>query len=199
MRSSCEGYRKAGNFLSSLLHLVSIDWKWESFIFFFLLGGMFQPCPAKEIQAIFKKDIHYLEVWVLVSHFSEKVSLIQELLPEIGLKNNTLLYYACVCLKLHFCAGQRTDFSRLIKHDLFLKLYKFLKRLLQASVEASTRARSQSYWVHPYASYLGSRDGSLPPAPHPSRKKSREEGDICLYQKSKIFASNPQWISTNIS
>lgn len=169
------------------------------FIFFFLLGGIFQPCPPKEIQAIFKKDIHYLEVWVLVSHFSEEVSLIQELLSEIGLKNNTLLYRACVCLKSHFCAGQSTDFSRLIKHDLFLKLYKFLKRLLQASAEASTRARPQSYRVHLYASDLRSRDGSLPPALHPSRKKSGEEGDICLHQKSKIFASSPQWIATNIS
>ena len=66
--------------------------------FFFLLGGMFQQCSPKEIQAIFKKDIHYLEVWVLVSHFSEKVSLIQELLPEIGLKNNTLSFIPCMCL-----------------------------------------------------------------------------------------------------
>lgn len=68
------------------------------FIFFFLLGGIFQPCPPKEIQAIFKKDIHYLEVWVLVSHFSEEVSLIQELLSEIGLKNNTLSSIPCMCL-----------------------------------------------------------------------------------------------------
>ena len=59
---------------------------------------MFQPCLPKEIQAIFKKDVHYLEVWVLVSHFPEKVSLIQELLSEIGLKNNTLSFIPCMCL-----------------------------------------------------------------------------------------------------
>ena len=47
MRSSCEGYRKAGNFLSSLLHLVSIDWKWESLFFFFSFGGNISTVPSK--------------------------------------------------------------------------------------------------------------------------------------------------------
>ena len=200
MRSSCEGYRKAGNFLSSLLHLVSIDWKWESLFFFFSFGGNVSTVPSKENTGYFQ------ERHSLLGGLSPGLTFLWESFPNSRAavwnwvkKQHFILYHACICLKSQFCAGQSTDFSHLIKHDLFLKLYKFLKRLLQARVEASTRARPQSYWVHPYASDLRSRDGSLPPALHPSRKKSGEEGDICLYQKSKIFASSPQWIATNIS
>ena len=169
-------------------------------IFFFLLGGMFQPCPPKEIQAIFKKDIHYLEVWVLVSHFSEKVSLIQELLPEIGLKNNTLSFIPCMCLfKIAFLCSPENWLQSLDQTWFISQTLQVPQEVAPSQCRSFNKSQVQSYWVHPYASYLGSQDGSLPPAPHPSRKKSREEGDICQYEKSKIFASNPQWISTNIS
>ena len=54
---------------------------------------MFSLCLPKKIQAIFKKDTHCLEGWVLVPRFSEKASLIQELLPEIGIRNSYISLY----------------------------------------------------------------------------------------------------------
>lgn len=161
---------------------------------------MFSLCLPKKIQAIFKKDIHYLEGWVLVSRFSEKASLIQELLPEIGIRNSNISLYTMHvsvwnCISVHAtdltlgASSNRIYFSNITRSPEVAGPGK--------CGGSSTSPVPASLGSSPYASYLRSQDGGPPPVPHPSRKKrGEEEGDTSLHQKSKIFPPNPQRIST---
>lgn len=122
MNSSCEGFRKSGNFLSSPLHFVNIDWAWESLFFSLGRGDVFT-VPSKENTGYFQKRHS------LLGGLSPGVTFLWESFPNWRVatwdwdkkQQYFLIHCACVCLKLHFCACHRPDSRSFIKQDLFLK------------------------------------------------------------------------------